>query len=422
LIISNCAGPEKTKLVQPPDAKIIELPAGKQKPSIESGGRSFLKSSVRIPTKVFDAKHDFGAKGDFNTDDTQAALKTIEAARAHGKGAIAYFPPGRYLISETLKLTGSDYYLGGSGVRSSLVWRGPEGGTTVELREPDRITIENIGIGFHEPETSKNACDIRMEGTGKPSSLTLDRVWAWGMYQMKPLEHGLHLVNLGRGDEVNFREFNGNLRIIDSADAKILLRLSYEGAIVIEGKSPQRDGFIGGGVRLATHTEPALWIKDNHSLVMSDFYSEQSLQILRMEGDASQPAGRVTVQGAKFELRKPENNGVEVNNYRGELVFGPYQFYVGNPLHRFVQQGEAPFSLSLVGGTFYNSKPELKLSPSAKLHVTAIYFVGLNADDTVSAVSGRADTPLKDAAEPLVRGLDDLRRLGAVDLEMNHKP
>ena len=62
------------------------------------------------------SKRDFGAKGDGVTDDT-AALKNAIAARAYGKGAIADLPTGRFVISDTLLLTGSDYYLGGSGFR-----------------------------------------------------------------------------------------------------------------------------------------------------------------------------------------------------------------------------------------------------------------------------------------------------------------
>ncbi len=140
-----------------------------------------------------------------------------------------------------------------------------------------------------------------------------------------------------------------------------------------------------------------------------------------MQGDASLPAGRVTLQGAKFELSKPENNGLEVDNYRGELMLGPYQFYVGNPIHRFVQQGDAPFALTLLEGTFYNSKPEFRLAPSTKLAVIGIYLIGLDAKDNATIGNfDAADTGSAEALARVVRGLDDLRRLGAIDLEMNH--
>ncbi len=424
LTVSNNVAAKDTPLAKKSDtAVMVEVPTGALEGAIKSADRSFLKSRVPIPGKVFDAKRDFGAKGDGGTDDTAAINAALAAARAHGQGAIAYLPGGQYAVSETLVLGGSDYYFGGSGYRTALVWKGKPGGTTIEVRDPQRVTIENIAVGHHDCGVGENAIDIQQTGTGKPSSICYDRVWVWGMYQNKPLERGMRLTNLGKQDRVVFREFNGNVHFTDCAAATVLLGLSYEGTILIEGKSPARDGFLGGCVRLGTITDPALWAKDNHSIVVSDFYVESSEHLLRMQGDASLPPGRVTLQGAKFELSKPENNGLEVDNYRGELVLGPYQFYVGNPIHHFVQRGDAPFALTLLEGTFYNSKPEFQLAPTTKLAVVAVYVVGLDAKDNVTVGNVQVpDTGSPEALARVARGLDDLRRLGAVDLEMNYSP
>lgn len=421
-ITCNNQLPEGVQLVkQVGNPVVVTLPKGSHEGVIKSGRQSFLKRQCRIPGKVFDAKRDFGAKGDFQTDDTVAITKTIEAARAHGQGALAYLPTGKYVVMETLKLTGSNYFLGGSGLRTAILGRGKGGGTTVEVREPDQLTIENISIGFSEPETSQTVVDIQQIGTGKPSSMAYDRVWVWGMYQRKPLEHGLQLLNLGKNDRVVFHEINGNLRFTDSADATVLLRLSYEGTVLVEGKSTARDGFIGGCVRLGTQTDPALWLKDNQSFVMSDFYIEQSTHAVRMEGDAQLPSGRATLQGAKFELNFPQNNGVEIENYRGELMMGPYQFYVGNPIHRFVQTGESPFALTLLGGLFYTSQPEFKLQSTSKLGALGISTVNLKSNDTIAPdAKGLADTADPEAPPRAVNGLEDLRRLGELDIRLNY--
>lgn len=421
LIVSNNRAEGSATVVKTPDGgKVIEVPPGASGGVVKSAGQTFLKSEVRIAGKVFDAKRDFGAKGDGTADDTVAINKAVEAARTHGKGALAYLPAGRFVVSDTLKLTGSDYRVGGSGFRTALLWRGKSGGTILEVHDPDRITLENIVVGHHDGGTGDNAIDILQTGSGKPTFMRYDRVWVWGMYQKKPLERGLRLVGLGRQDKVHFKEVNGNLRFVDSARATVYLGLSYEGTILVEGKSPDRGGgFLGGGVRLATVTDPGLWVKDNHSIVMSDLYTESSEHLLRLEGDAALPAGRVTLQGPKYEIVKPENNATEVENYRGELVLGPYQFYVGNPIHRFVQRGDAPFALTLLGGLFYQSKPEFKLSPSAKVAVIGSESVVLNAADAVDRVPGVADTSTADVLPRVSKGLDDLRRLGAVDLEMS---
>ncbi|MHB9133747.1 MAG: glycosyl hydrolase family 28-related protein [Armatimonadota bacterium] len=393
--------------------QVAEVPRGTLKGVVKSAEQSFLLSKVRIPTKVFDVKRDFGAKGDGTTDDTAAIILAIGAARAYGKGAIAYLPAGKYVVRETLQLTGSNYYVGGSGYRTALIWRGKTGGTTIEISDPDRITLENIAVGHHDCGVGDNAIDIRQTGTGKPSFMCYDRVWTFGMYQMKPLERGLRLENLGKQDRVLFREVNGNLHITDSARATIFLELSYEGTILAQGKSTQRDGFLGGCVRLGTVTDPALWMKDNHSIVMSDFYVESSQHFVRLEGDNTLPPGRVTMGGAKFELIDSKNNGVEVNNYRGELAMGPYQFYVGNPLHHFVQQGEASFTMALWASCFYESIHDVKFSPAATWSVFSCYGVGTGPG------KGQAIPNVSDPQQMLIHALEDLRRLGMVDRQMN---
>ncbi len=375
---------------------------------------------MKTPGKVFDAKRDFGAKGDGGTDDTAAIVKAIAAAREYGKGAIAYLPRGQFAVSETLEITGSDYYFGGSGYRTALVWKGKPGGTTVSIHDNDRVTLENIAIGHHDCGVGPNSIDILQRGTGKPSSITYDRVWVWGMYQKKPLERGLHIETLGKDDKIYFHEMNGNLHFIDSAQATIYLGLTYEGTILVEGKSPARGGFLGGSVRLATVTDPGLWVKDNQSFVLSDLYMESSEHLIRLEGDSAFPPGRVTLQGAKYEIATPANNATEVNNYCGELVLGPYQFYVGNPVHHFLETGDAPFSLTLLGGLFYSSKPEFKFSPSGKFGIVANDSVALNPSDTIESVKGTNDMSVSEAMPHVVHGLDDLRRLGAVDMQMAH--
>jgi hypothetical protein len=102
------------------------------------------------------------------------------------------------------------------------------------------------------------------------------------------------------------------------------------------------------------------------------------------------------------------------------VLLGPYQFYVGNPIHHFVQHGDAPFSLTMLGTIFYNSQPEFRLAPSAKLNIAGGYSVGLGQGDVVSTKKGFADTEVKDSLPQIVHGLDALRKLGIVDSIFNY--
>jgi hypothetical protein len=98
---------------------------------------------VRVPGKVFDAKRDFGAKADGHTDDTEAIQKTIDAAREHGQGAIAYLPVGHYAVFKPLIVTGKDYFVGGQGFfGTDIVWRGPKEDAAMLVKGPDHVTIE----------------------------------------------------------------------------------------------------------------------------------------------------------------------------------------------------------------------------------------------------------------------------------------
>jgi hypothetical protein len=62
--------------------------------------------------------HDFGASGDGVTDDTRALQAAIDATSA---GAV-YLPPGRYLVTDYLRLTRSGVVLRGAGREQSILW------------------------------------------------------------------------------------------------------------------------------------------------------------------------------------------------------------------------------------------------------------------------------------------------------------
>ncbi|MCX6985443.1 MAG: glycosyl hydrolase family 28-related protein, partial [Lentisphaerae bacterium] len=218
LILSNnkAVGSVGNSLLQNPNPQlgmVYEVPAGTLGGAVKSPGQSFLKSQVRIPGKVFDVKRDFGAKCDGKTDDTAAIRKAIEAARAHGKGAIAYFPSGRYIVTETLEVGGADYYIGGSGFCSALIWKGKPGGTTVHVSDPNGLTLENMSVGFHDYGTNLgNEADIVQTGSDKPSLMFYDHVYVYGMYMKQPMKQGLRFINMGKQDTVLMQHVNGNLR------------------------------------------------------------------------------------------------------------------------------------------------------------------------------------------------------------------
>jgi len=257
-----------------------------------------------------------------------------------------------------------------------------------------------------------------------------DHVYVYGMYQKQPLKQGLRFVNMGKQDTVLMQHVNGNLRFIDSAQATFLVNESYEGIVVLEGKDKKRDGFLGFLTRLTTMSDPALIVKDNHSVVMSDFYVEQADSYIWLEGGPEAQPGRITIQGAKIDLstKKTENVLIDINNYQGEFTLGHNQFYPSVPIAKIYGKGDRPLDIVFLGDFFYKSKPDVKLGSATKVIYIGDQGIISVMEKDKDGKEIRKDAPLKEindtpGADPmpqLIRSFDDLRRLGELDLRLNH--
>ncbi|MHB8901432.1 MAG: glycosyl hydrolase family 28-related protein, partial [Thermoguttaceae bacterium] len=425
LILSENTAEGSRQLVAGGDpSHSYQVPAGRRKGSLDGADHRFFRSQAVIPGKVFDARRDFGAQGDGPTDDTQAIQRCIDAARLHGHGAIAYLPSGVYNVTETLKITGSDYLVGGSGFLTKLYWRGSERGTIVEVHEPDRITLQYISIGNHDVGPMNNAIDVLQTGSAAPSRMTYESVFTFGMYQKEPFRKGLHLRGLGPEEVVVLSGVQGNLRIVDSAAATILARTSYEGSVIVEGASPRRDGFLGFLARLSTITRHGLYVRDNHSIVMSDYYIEQADNGLVFEGAAENAPGRVVLQGAKLQFNVPkdkpeEGTAMTLGGYRGEIFFGPGQFYIEPAQVRIRNVGATEPELLILSSLFYQTRLDLGGGP-LKLRLLGNEDVGQVTAEGQASYRASSDLEPQAALASLPRALDELRRLGELDLQLNH--
>jgi len=405
--------------------RVYTIPPGKRRGSITSARQRFLKDAVQVASRVFDARRDFGARGDGRTDDTAVIQKAIDAARKHGRGAIAYLPTGTYVITKTLRITGRDYSVGGTGFMTRLVWKGVEGGTMIAVHDPQHVTLEHLAVGNHDSGPMNNGIDILHTGSDQPSHMTYDGVFVYGMYQRQPFRKGLHFRSLGDKALVVIPHVQGNLRFVDSARATFLVNCSYEGSVVVEGKGRRRDGLLGFQTRLSTITTHGLYLRDNHSIVMSDFYIEQADDGYVLEGSAGDPPGRATIQGAKVDFthggEAREGTVLDIRNYGGAVFFGPNQFYASLPRVPILHQGQRTLDLFLWGNCFYKTHLDAQKSPSLRLHLLGNEGVAVDAKDNVLSHENRArDNMSPDHLARLAPALDDLRRLGGLDLRINH--
>lgn len=400
------------------------VPAGQRKGAELAPDRHFFRSAARIPGKVFDARRDFGARGDGRADDTAALQRCIDAARSHGRRAIAYLPTGVYNVAQTLEISGRDYFVGGSGFLSKLYWRGAPGGTIIHVQEPDQVTLQHLAIGNHDVGPMDNAIDVLQSGSAGATHMTYESVFVFGMYQKEPHRKGLQLRGLGPDEVVVLSGVQGNLRLIDSAAATILARTTFEGSVVVEGTSPRRDGFLGFLTRLSTITRHGLYVRDNHSIVMSDYYIEQADNGFVCEGSADAAPGRITLQGAKLQFNVPKDKPTEgtamtINNYHGQIFFGPGQFYVEPSDVRITNAGTTQPELFLVASLFYQTKLALQGNP-LKLRRIGNEVVGSVTAEGQTGYRPSSDLEPQAALPHLARAFDDLRRLGQLDLQLSH--
>jgi len=412
-------------LVQGARPMLMTIPPGERQGVIRSASESFLSEKAHLPKRVYDARRDFGARGDGVADETAAIQKTIDAAAALSGEAIAYLPTGRYVIKSTLHITGTNFFVGGSGWGTKVIWQGPAGGVIAEVRNPQQVTLEDLMIGAHDAGAMNNSVDIRQLGSGNASHMTYDGVYVFGMYQKAPLRKGLLFTNLNENDVVVMPHVQGNVRFANCGRATVLANCSYEGSVVVEGKDKVRNGLLGFQTRLATIVTHGLYLRDNHSIVMSDFYVEQADNGCLFEGAADDPPGRATITGAKFHSftsnDPAKNNLLDIRNYRGQISIGPYQFYQEPKRMRMKQQGAGPIDLLVWASSWYGAKPDPQLSTTARLSAIGNEFYGTAPDcDPLTERVFFEEAPTDAALTRLSRALDDLRRLGETDLRLNH--
>lgn len=295
----------------------------------------------------------------------------------------------------------------------------------VEVRNPQHVTLEDLMIGSHDAGVMNNSMDVHQVGSKRSSHMTYDGLYVFGMYQKAPMRKGLWFTNLTTNEVVVMPHVQGNLHLVNSARATVLANCSYEGSVVVEGKDTPRDGLLGFQTRLATIVTYGLYLRDNHNIAMSDFYVEQADNGFLFEGSQEDPPGRATITGAKFQSFTSQdpakNNLLDIRGYHGHISIGPYQFYQEPKRMRIQQQGAAPVDLLMWASGWYGARPAPQLSASGRLLAVGNEFYGSSPE--LELPSDRVffeEVPTDKTLAAISRTLDDLRRLGEIDLRLNH--
>jgi hypothetical protein len=406
LVASNNRAPGCTGVVDAGlNARITEVPKGKGDAVMTDPARTFLDDTPWTCPKVFDAKRDFGAKGDGAADDTEAIQATLDAAKARGRGALAYLPGGQYRITRTLRITGGEYGLTGTGFRSMLNWAGPKDGTVIAVHHPQGIVLEHFVV-HGAPETTR----IHQTADAGPSRIWYDGVYVNGLDQCRT---GLWLDRLPQGATVLMGQLIGNIRCTESAAATVLCAIHYY-SLTLEGGQAPKTGLAGFMFHNDACHNYALDVYDNRDVIVADFYSESNRRYLLAEGQPGQTPGRITIGASKISTLDQE--AVTINNYSGRIFIGGgdcwWQAKTDQPV-KLVHTGDAPVDLSLVGLMWWQTEPIMHFGPGLRF---------ARAENLLMANDYPAynDKSLSNAGKPtapaLVAAFDDFRELGAAYL------
>ncbi|HEY3330692.1 MAG TPA: glycosyl hydrolase family 28-related protein [Capsulimonadaceae bacterium] len=403
---------------------VLEVPAGSRSRSLITAATSFLSATEAIPGRVFDAKLDFGAKGDNRTDDTDAIAKTIAAARAAGKGAIAYLPTGSYAVSRTLDIGGADYWFGGNGYRTILRWTGAAGGTVVSVRDTKNVTLEQFRI-----DAPVDVAHVLQTSSGGVSSVACDGIYVGGSW-IKPTGpddsmpignggisksvtlRGLECVGLPAGATVRIRHWDGSMSFKDCAAATILTEYNIDGTVKLSGTAP-KTGFIGYLARANSGNIADTIVEDNNDLVMGSYYTEQTIQQTVLRGKPGQKPGRVTLHCSKAGTE--DKTAISVDNFSGAFTEVGAMYNYESPFN-LTQTGSQPVDILQLGCAYWKAPPTWTIDTGGRLCLLQNIVAGLPVTDPNLTVENQnVPAGLKAAA----LALDDFRRLGEYDLKLN---
>ena len=379
--------------------------------------------------RIFDAKRDFGAKGDGNADDTEAVRAAIVAARAERGNAVVYLPKGIYRTTGTLEVGGADWSLRGCGISSVILYDGDPAESAIVVKDAGRIELALFRVQNRETffgdhkcawDGAKGANVLQLGGAGE-SRVTYREVFAYGKYEPSDLRNvmreGFVFRNLTARDKVNLHYVEGNLRFENCGDATVVGGVCYEGAIVVDGVTGS--GFLCCQTRLATLVACPLVVRKNGSFVASDFYLEQEKDLLyRLAGSPDLPRGRITLGHPKVS-RELKGGFHDCNPDRQRFDFMADEGWCGD--------------FNLVAPQFYKTPARVaesafSLREGICVNLIAPVFFGTTVlsegRGALSLFGGWGDLPEtpKNAAptSAIALAFDDLTRLGELDLEFNY--
>lgn len=434
--------PTITNLVSVPVNYIVQsLPCGSYGSNLPSANIHFLNDeTISDPDSecVLDiTKSPYYADNTGAADSTAAIQQAIAKARNNNNGTIVYIPYGRYKITSTLDVTGSNYTIQGSGMRSKLQWFGAYGSVIMNVVSPQNIQLQQFNLmmsGGQSETTSSVAIAADTTSTAlRVTSSTSCSLGIDGVYNMAyPCVNygaqivlldvsGVNLSLLPAGSLINIGHLDAPLTINDCGAATVFCRYYLGGSMTVNGATKPKTGFLGfvayqGGQTINDADHWDVTVDDNQNLVIGDWYEEQCYNHLRVgRGAATGTAsGYVVIGGVKQQCMDSSNVELSVNNYLGQVFYSGQAFMCSTMAQKILQTGTSSVDIIMADNVWTYCPPVFNLSGNARL----IEFQNLAVSSTNSTTC--LDAMPTGCETAIAKALDRFHQLGAQDLALHY--
>ena len=278
----------------------------------------------------------------------------------------------------------------------------------------------------------------------------------------------IHVASLVKGETVHAVHLDGNLNVSGSEAGTVLVGMIIQStlhvnnaagrgattaeasatAVVPRSRAPTDGPPLGILTFIGLIDDYDVVVRDDSSVVIEDLYCEQlKVGHLLLSGSslANKPSdsssgtpGRVVIQGVKVAVTSPAV--ATIDNYHGSLFYMSGMFMDKNdrwvnpsePNQKgftkwlFAQTGSAEFNLTLLGNDFDTQTAEyLQVSMGEGGKKGSLNLLANLASNFSNLDCGESFPPLADQVQDpsmwlVHQALDDFRRLGSIDLQLNH--
>jgi hypothetical protein len=240
---------------------------------------------------------------------------------------------------------------------------------------------------------------------------------------------GIVLSKLPANSKVSIPVLNSPLSVADCGPAQILVKMGYMGNIRVSGATAVKTGFLGMVVAEGGQQKNGdmynFDVTDNQNLVVGSYYTEQSRNDVKISRGARTAGGSVTILGLNSasglngsSSTNPSQIMIDVDNYAGRFFYGETGCSNNGGLYpvRIIQTGTNAVDL-ITEGTHYSQSmlPSFTLASGAH----SIRLLNSYGPNTMNYIPDIPETPTPSDLKSLSGALDDLRRLGAVDLSVS---